>query len=136
LDELRGKILNRKFYDAHIHFFYDCPANELKHIFEALENIGLAGMDALVIAEFPPGIETVLKMIPGVYHPYVTPGTLENQKDPFPILNLTYEEHWGQTCLLLSCCNMACTFSTSLANLLPSFKYRVMTDGSLQRYPG
>jgi hypothetical protein len=89
LDELRGKILDRKFYDAHIHFFCDCPANELKHIFEALENIGLAGMDALVIAEFPPGIETVLKMIPGVYHPHVSPGTLENQKDPFPILNLT-----------------------------------------------
>ena len=77
------------FYDAHIHFFYNCPTNELKHIFEALENIGLAGMDVLVIAEFPPEIETVLKMIPGAYHPYVTPESLENQKNPFPILNLT-----------------------------------------------
>jgi hypothetical protein len=82
-------MLNRRFYDAHIHFFYDCPTNELKHIFEALENIGLAGMDVLVIAEFPPEVETVLKMIPGAYHPHVTPESLQNQRDPFPILNLT-----------------------------------------------
>jgi hypothetical protein len=77
-----------KFYDAHIHFFYNCPADELKRLLKALENIGLAGMDVLVIAEFPPEIETVLKMIPGAYHPHVTPSSLENQKDPFPILNL------------------------------------------------
>jgi hypothetical protein len=78
-----------KYYDAHIHFFYDCPANELKHIFETLENMGLAGLDALVIAEFPPEMETVLKMIPGAYHLHITPGTLENQKNPFPTLDLT-----------------------------------------------
>lgn len=78
-----------KFYDAHIHFFYDCPSDELKRMLKALEDMGLAGMDVLVIAEFPPEIETVLKMIPGAYHSHVTPSSLENQKDPFPVLNLT-----------------------------------------------
>jgi hypothetical protein len=89
LDELRGKLLNMKFYDAHVHFVYSCPTDELKRIFKALENIGLAGMNVLVIAESPPEIETVLKMIPGAYHPYFNQGSLENQKNPFPILNLT-----------------------------------------------
>lgn len=89
MDELRGKLLNMKFYDAHVHFVYSCPTDELKRIFKALENIGLAGMNVLVIAESPPEIETVLKMIPGAYHPYFNQGSLENQKNPFPILNLT-----------------------------------------------
>jgi predicted TIM-barrel fold metal-dependent hydrolase len=78
-----------KFYDAHIHFFYHCPTPELKPLFQALENIGLTGMDALVIAEYPPEMETVLKMIPGAYHPYATPQVFENQRDPFPALRLT-----------------------------------------------
>jgi len=77
-----------KFYDAHIHFFYNCPADDLKRIFEDLENIGLAGMDVLVISEFPSEMGTVLKMIPGAYHPHITPNALENQKNPFPILRL------------------------------------------------
>ncbi len=89
LDELRGKLLNMKFYDAHVHFVYSCPTDELKRIFKTLENIGLAGMNVLVIAESPPEMETVLKMIPGAYHPYFNHGSLENQKNPFPILNLT-----------------------------------------------
>ncbi len=78
-----------KFYDAHIHFFYHFQTDELKYIFKDLENIGLAGMDVLVISEFPPEIETVLKMIPGAYHQYVTPQVFENQKDPFSALRLT-----------------------------------------------
>lgn len=77
-----------KFYDTHIHFFYNCPTDQLKHIFETFKNIGLAGMDVLVIAEFPTEIETVLKMIPGAYHQYVTPQVFENQKDPFRVLNM------------------------------------------------
>lgn len=77
-----------KFYDAHVHFFYNCPADDLKRILKALENIGLAGMDVLVMSEFPHEIGTVLKMIPGAYHPHVTPNALENQKNPFPILKL------------------------------------------------
>ena len=77
-----------KFYDAHVHFFYNCPADDLKRIFEDLKNIGLTGMDVLVISEFPPEMGTILKMIPGVYHPHVTPNALENQKNPFPVLNL------------------------------------------------
>ena len=67
-----------RFYDAHIHLFYNCPADDLKRVFRDLENIGLAGMDVLVISEFPSEMETVLKMIPGVYHPHVTPNALEN----------------------------------------------------------
>jgi hypothetical protein len=78
-----------KYYDAHIHFFYNCPTDELKRIFKALENIGLAGMDVLVISEFPPEIETVLKMIPGAYHRYASLQVFENQKDPFPAFHLT-----------------------------------------------
>jgi hypothetical protein len=78
-----------KYYDAHIHFFYNCSTDELKRIFKALENIGLAGMDVLVISEFPPEIETVLKMIPGAYHRYASLQVFENQKDPFPALHLT-----------------------------------------------
>ncbi len=54
-------------------FFYDCPIDELKRIYQALEDIGLAGMDVLVISECPPETETVLKMIPGAYHQCATP---------------------------------------------------------------
>jgi len=78
-----------KVYDAHIHFFYDCPADELKRHFEAYEHMGVAGMDVLVISEFPSEIETVFHMIPGSYHPHVNPTSLKNQKDPFPVFNLT-----------------------------------------------
>ncbi len=88
LDCFQEKNLMMKFYDAHIHFFYNCPGDDLKRVFEGLEEIGLAGMDVLVISEFPPEMGTVLKMIPGVYYPHVTPNALENQKDPFPILKL------------------------------------------------
>ena len=77
-----------KYYDAHIHFFYQCSFNELKHKFSLLEKIGLAGMNILVISEFPTEINTYLKMIPGAYHPNVTRETLENQKDPFAVMNL------------------------------------------------
>jgi predicted TIM-barrel fold metal-dependent hydrolase len=51
-----------------------------------LEKIGLGGLDALILAEFPPEMETLLKMIPGVYHNDVTDQTLQNQRDPFPAL--------------------------------------------------
>ena len=87
-DELRGKLPNMKFYDAHVHFLYSCPTDELIRIFKALENIGLAGMNVLAIAESPPEIGTVLKMIPGAYHPRFNDRALENQRDPFPVLNL------------------------------------------------
>jgi hypothetical protein len=79
-----------KYYDAHIHFFYDCSYNELKQKFSFLETIGLAGMNVLVIAEFPTEINDALKMIPGDYHPYVTQGALENQKDPFDAIQLSH----------------------------------------------
>jgi hypothetical protein len=88
LDELRGKLLNMKFYDAHVHFVYSCPTDELKRIFKVIENMGLEGMSVLVIAESPPEMETVLKMIPGAYHPRFNYRALENQRDPFPVLNL------------------------------------------------
>ena len=50
--------------------------------------MGLAGMNVLAIAESPSEIETALKMIPGAYHPRFNPRALENQRDPFPVLNL------------------------------------------------
>jgi hypothetical protein len=82
------KALNKKFYDAHVHFVYSCPTDELIRILMALENMALAGMNVLVIAESPPEIETVLKMIPGAYHPRFNHRALENQRNPFPVLNL------------------------------------------------
>jgi len=88
--EWQKKILSMKYYDAHIHFFYDCSYNELKRIFNYLEKIGLAGINVLVVAEFPTEIDTVLKMIPGAYHPSVTEESLENQKDPFAVINLPH----------------------------------------------
>ena len=75
-----------KIYDAHIHFFYEGPLDQLRKTYAVLEKIGLGGLDALVLAEFPSEIETLLKMIPGIYHNDVTDQVLENQRDPFPAL--------------------------------------------------
>ena len=52
-----------------------------------MEKIGFGGMDVLVMAEFPLDIDTVHKMVPGEYHQYITLEALENQKNPFPLLN-------------------------------------------------
>lgn len=78
-----------EYYDAHIHFFYDCPLHELQQKIGLLEKAGLAGMNILVISEFPAEINTYLKMIPGAYHPHVTRAGIENQKDPFAVMNLS-----------------------------------------------
>jgi predicted TIM-barrel fold metal-dependent hydrolase len=78
-----------KFYDAHIHFFYEGPVDQLRQTYALFEKIGLGGLDALILAEFPPEIETLLKMIPGLYHKDVTDQTLQNQRDPFPALRET-----------------------------------------------
>lgn len=77
-----------KYYDAHIHFVYKCSWNELRRAFDIYEKIGLAGMNVLVMAEFPAEIDTVLKMIPEEFHSSITLESLENQKDPLPITNL------------------------------------------------
>jgi predicted TIM-barrel fold metal-dependent hydrolase len=79
-----------KYYDAHIHFFHQCSLNELKQKFGFLEKIGFAGINILVISEFPTEINTYLKMIPGAYHPYATQEALENQKDPFAVIQLSH----------------------------------------------
>ncbi len=73
-----------KFYDAHIHFYFKIPAEELKGVFCRLQEIGMAGCDALVFAEFPGDLKTVLKMVPAAYHNSISIPTLEMQKDPFP----------------------------------------------------
>ncbi|NWG03914.1 MAG: amidohydrolase family protein [Syntrophaceae bacterium] len=78
-----------KYYDVHIHFFYHCSLGELKEKIGLLEKTGLAGMNILVICEFPTELNTYLKMIPGAYHPYVTQEALENQKDPFAVMNVS-----------------------------------------------
>ena len=79
-----------KYYDAHIHFFYDGSLHKLQQKIGLLEKIGLAGMNILVISEFPTEIDTYLKMIPGAYHPYVTREAIENQRDPFAAMNLPH----------------------------------------------
>jgi hypothetical protein len=71
-------------YDAHIHFYFSFPAEELKRVFRRLAEIGLAGFSALVFVEFPRDIETVLKMVPGAYHDKITLPVLERQQEPFP----------------------------------------------------
>ena len=83
-----GDVLNMKFYDTHVHFFYQCSLDELMRILGLFEKIGMAGISILVVAEFPTEINTVLKMVPGEFHPCVTPEALENQRDPFPVVNL------------------------------------------------
>lgn len=78
-----------EYYDAHVHFFYDCSLDELRQKIGLLEKAGLAGLNVLVIAEYPAERKSYLKMIPGAYHSRVTPEALENQKDPFAALNLS-----------------------------------------------
>ncbi|MGZ3495595.1 MAG: amidohydrolase family protein, partial [Thermodesulfobacteriota bacterium] len=82
------KILDMKYYDAHIHFVYQCSLNQLKRSFDLFEENGLGGMNILVLAEFPSEIDTVLKMIPGEFHPSITEESLGRQKDPFAVMNL------------------------------------------------
>jgi hypothetical protein len=77
-----------EYYDAHIHFFYNCSLHELQQKIGLLEKTGLSGMNILVISEFPAEMDTYLKMIPGAYHPFVTREALVNQKDPFEVMNL------------------------------------------------
>lgn len=78
-----------EYYDAHIHFFYDCSLDELRQKIGLLEKAGLAGINILVISEFPAEIDAYLKMIPGAYHSHVTREALKNQKDPFAVFNLS-----------------------------------------------
>jgi len=80
-----------EYYDAHIHFFYDCSLNELKQKIGLLEKVGFAGINILVISEFPTNYETCLKMIPGAYHSHVTREAIENHKDPFKVINLPHQ---------------------------------------------
>ncbi len=82
------KILDMEYYDAHIHFVYQGSFNELRRAFNRFEKMGMAGINVLVVAEFPTEINTVLEMIPGVYHESITPESLENQKDPFAATHL------------------------------------------------
>jgi hypothetical protein len=76
-----------KFYDAHIHFLFPQPPSDLKRIFVYLEEIGLAGFVALVIAEYPSDIRTIKKMAPEGFHKDVSLEILANQKEPFPLFN-------------------------------------------------
>ncbi len=87
-EERAGRFLTMNYYDVHIHFFYQCSLTELKRIFNRLEEIGLAGINVLVLAEFPAPSDTVVKMIPAEFHPSVTEDSLENQRDPFAVTNL------------------------------------------------
>lgn len=79
-----------KYYDVHLHFFHQCSLNELRRMIGSLEKSGLAGVNLLVISEFPAEINNYLKMIPGAYHPYVTQEAIENQKDPFDVIQLSH----------------------------------------------
>jgi hypothetical protein len=79
-----------KYYDVHLHFFHQCSLNELRRIIGSLEKNGLAGVNLLVISEFPAEINNYLKMIPGAYHPYVIRQAIENQKDPFAVIQLSH----------------------------------------------
>jgi len=76
------------YFDVHVHFVYQCSRAELRHAFDLFEKNGLAGMSLFVLAEFPSEIDTVLKMIPGEFHPSITEASLERQRDPFGVMNL------------------------------------------------
>ena len=76
------------FYDAHIHFYSPFAGEGLKRVFDLLKDMGLAGFDALVFAEFPPEMDKVLQMIPKAYHAHATEQVLQNHRDPFPLFRL------------------------------------------------
>lgn len=78
------KDLTKQFYDAHIHFYFQFPAEELKQVFGRLTKGGLKGFSALVFTEYPNDIKTVLKMVPGAYHAHISLAALERQLSPFP----------------------------------------------------
>lgn len=78
--------MDMRFYDAHIHFAFTCRTDHLQNVFAHLKEIGIKGFDAFFIAEFPPEITTVLKMVPEDFHEGITLNTLSNQKDPFPLI--------------------------------------------------
>ncbi len=80
--------MTMNYYDVHIHYFYQSSLTELQRVFNRLEKTGLAGINVLVVAEFPTPIDTVLKMIPGEYHASVTEESLENEKDLFNVVKL------------------------------------------------
>jgi hypothetical protein len=73
-----------RFYDSHIHFYFKFPAEELKQVFSQLMKGGLLGFSALIFTEFPNDINTVRKMVPGIYHNNISIAALEMQQDPFP----------------------------------------------------
>jgi len=75
-----------EWYDSHIHFFYSCSNKEILPVLRQLERKGLAGLDALIFGEIPSEMQTILTMVPGAYHKYITPQVLENQKDPFTVI--------------------------------------------------
>ncbi len=79
-----------EYYDVHVQFFYDRSLEELGQKLAFLNQKGLAGINILVIGEFPTERETCLKMIPGAYHSHVTPKALEHQKDPFEVVRLVH----------------------------------------------
>jgi len=79
-----------EYYDAHVHFFYDSSLEELHQKLTSLYQKGLAGINVLVISDYPTERETCLKMIPGAYHFHVTPKALEHQKDPFEVVSLMH----------------------------------------------
>ena len=76
-----------KFFDTHVHFVHQCSIEEMRNKLGLMGKIGFGDMDVLVMAEFPLDIDTVHKMVPGEYHQHITLESLENQKNPFPLLN-------------------------------------------------
>lgn len=74
-------------YDSHIHFLFKGSRSDLKGIFDYLAGIGLRGLDAFVITEFPYDSATILKMVPAGYHRDMSIEILANQRDPFPLVN-------------------------------------------------
>ncbi len=73
-----------KFFDAHIHFYFTCPPDELKRTFHRLTKMGMAGFDALVMAEYPENMKKLLAMMPAALHESVTLPDMKMQQNPFP----------------------------------------------------
>ena len=78
------KDLIMQFYDAHIHFYFKFPAEELKGVFSRLIASGMRGFNALTFPEFPNDINVVLKMVPAAYHGNISLAALEVQQDSAP----------------------------------------------------
>jgi len=56
-----------KYYDAHVHFFWKGPFNEVWQRWQVLLKSGLKGMSLIIIGHYPSSLERFLELVPRAY---------------------------------------------------------------------